>query len=104
MPWYNAKLTVDYAIGKLSRAQSAQTPDEVVYYLTMTKDLLPIRGPVVWWSPEKTNFASVQADLDELIMRATSISTLKLGDELFNSEMYSMHAEIETIQETLLEF
>lgn len=65
---------------------------------------MPLRGAVSWWSPEKVNFESIQAELDDLIMRATNIATLKLGDELFNSQMYAIHAEIDAIQVTMIPF
>lgn len=104
LPRYSAQMTVDSAIGQLARAESAQTPAEVIYYVKIAKDLLPHSGSVVWWSPEKANFESIQSELDDLISRARNISSLELENELFNSEMYAIHAEIRMIQETLVAF
>ncbi|OLC24387.1 MAG: hypothetical protein AUJ08_05525 [Thaumarchaeota archaeon 13_1_40CM_3_50_5] len=93
---------VDAALGQLSRAESAQTPNEAINYLIRAKSQLPESGPVRSWSPEKANFESIQAELDDLINRARNISLLNLGDELHDSEMYAIHKQIEAIQETLV--
>ncbi len=93
---------VDAALGQLSRAESAQTPNQMINYLIRAKSQLPESGPVRWWSPEKANFESIQAELDDLINRARNISLLNLGDELHDSEMYAIHKQIEAIQETLV--
>lgn len=92
---YNAVL------GQLARAESAQTPDEVIHHATIAKMQLPASGPVSWWSPEKGDFKSVQAELDGIISRATSISSLEPENDRFNSEMYDVHARLGAIQEIL---
>lgn len=96
------RLVLDAALGQLARAESAQTPDEVVHYLIIAKAQLPESGAVAWWSAEKGDFKSIQFELDEMIIRAKNISLMPLGDVLFNSEMYAIHAEIRMIQETLV--
>ena len=73
----------------------------MINFLLIAKSQLPESGPVRWWSPEKANFESIQAELDDLINRARNISSLDL-DELHNSEMYAIHKQIEAIQETLV--
>jgi hypothetical protein len=90
----------DKALGQLARAESAQTPDEVIGYVTIAKQVLPESGSVSWWSPERGDFESIQAELDDIINRAESISSLDEGNELFNSEMLDMHARLKVIQET----
>lgn len=99
---YNAE--VDVALGQLTRAESAQTPNEVIHHVTVAKAVLPETGSVFWWSPEKANFESIQAELDDIISRAENISSLELGNELFNSEMYDIHSRLKVIQETLVAF
>jgi hypothetical protein len=96
---HNAELGV--ALGQLARAESAQTPEGVIHHVTVAKAILPESGSVFWWSPEKVNFESIQAELDDLVSRARNISSLELGDELFNSEMLGIHARLKAIQETL---
>ena len=93
---------IDEALGQLSRAESAQTPNDMINFLLIAKSQLPESGSVRWWSPEKANFESIQAELDDLINRARNISLLKLGDELHDSEMHAIHKQIEAIQETLV--
>jgi hypothetical protein len=90
------------AIGHLSRAESAQTPDEVIEHVTIAKQLLPMGGSISWWSTDKGDFETMQAELDDLIIRARNISSLELGNEIFNSEMYDIHANLGDIQETLV--
>jgi hypothetical protein len=92
------------ALGALARAGTAQTPDEVIHYVLVAKAVLPERGSIFWWSPEKVRYESIQAELDDLISRAESITSLEPGNELSISEMYEMHARLRAIQETLLPF
>jgi hypothetical protein len=93
-----------FALGELARAESGQTTDEVISHVAAAKRLLPESGSVSWWSPEKGDFKAVQAELDDIISRARNISTPALGNELFNSEMYDIHARLGAIQESLVEF
>ncbi len=99
---HNAAL--DVALGQLARAESAQTSDEVIHHLTVAKAVLPERGSVFWWSPEKANFESIHGELDDIISRARNISSLDAGNEVFKSEMWDIHARLEDIQETLIPF
>ena len=94
----------DSALEQLAMAESAQTPDEVIHHITNTKEQLSDNGNIAWWSVENGSFESIQADLDDIISRARNISSLELGNEPFNSEMYAIHAEIKRIQERLLTF
>jgi hypothetical protein len=92
------------AVEKPSRAESAQTPDEVVHYLTIAKGQLPESGAVHWWSSKNANFEEIQAKLDEIIIHAEGISLFDVHEERYNTELYAIHAEIEPIQETLVAF
>lgn len=95
---------IDEALGQLSRAESAQSPSEVIGFITTAKAQLPESGAVNWWSPEYANFEEIQAKLDEIITRAEGVSSFEVYDERYNTEMYAIHAEIEKIQETLIAF
>lgn len=94
----------DSALGQLVMAESAQTPDEVIHHVTNAKQQLPDNGNIVLWPAEKGNFETIQADLDDIISRARNISSLEHGNELFNSEMWDIHARLKVIQETLVAF
>lgn len=102
IPWYSAVATIDSALGELARAESAQTPDEVIYHVTLAKQQLPESGSVSWWSSQKGDFKSVQTELDSIISRAMNISSLESGNELFISEMFAIHAKLQAIEETLV--
>jgi hypothetical protein len=95
---------IDRALGQLARAESAQTPNEVIGFLTIAKGQLPESGAVHWWSPENANFEEIQAKLDEIISRAQGISSFDVYDEHYNMELYAIHAEIGAIQEILVAF
>jgi hypothetical protein len=92
------------AAGQLAIAESAQTPDEVIYHVTLAKHILPESGSISWWSPDRGDFESIQMELDDIIIRAENISSLDEGNALFNSEMWDIHARLEKIQETLVAF
>jgi len=102
IPRYNAMMVIDSAVGELSRAQSAQTPDEVISHITMAKVMLPQSGYISWWSSDKGDFKIIQSELDEIISRAQNVSGLEIENRLFNSEMLDIHAKLKIIQETLL--
>jgi hypothetical protein len=93
-----------YALGHLARAEAAQTPGEVIEHVTAARAELSRVGHVSWWSTDKETFDSVQMQLGSILTRAENISSLEPGDELFNSEMLDIHAQLKTIQESLLAF
>lgn len=93
-----------YALGHLSRAESAQTSSEVIEHVIAAKTELSKVGHVSWWSTDKETFDSVQMQLGSIIARAENISSLELGNELFNSEISDIHAQLKAIQDSLLAF
>lgn len=90
----------DGAIGQLSRAETAQTADGIIQHVIMAKRELPESGYVTWWS--KTDFASIQDELDVIIFRAGNITVLAPEDKQWISEMHGIHADLEAIQEKLI--
>lgn len=93
-----------YVLGHLTRAESAQTPGEVVEHVVAARAELSKVGHVSWWSTDKETFDSIQVQLGSIISRAENISSLEPGDDLFNSEMSDIHAQIRAIQNSLLAF
>ena len=66
---------VDSAIGYLSRAETAQTPEDLAAYVVKAKRELPETGNPVWSFPTaRTDFSLIQAELDRILSRANSIS------------------------------
>lgn len=93
-----------YALGHLTRAESAQTPSEIIEHVVAAKTELSEVGHVSWWSTDKETFDSTQMQLGNIIARAENISSLEPGNEFFNSEMSDIHVQLRTIQDSLLAF
>src|SRR5687767_1076210 len=69
---------VDSALGYLTRAESAQTPEELANFVKAAKRELPDSGNPMWLFPTaKTDFALIQRNLDDMVARANSISSLE---------------------------
>ena len=95
-----AQGAIGEAIGHLARAESAQTPDEVIDHVVMVKDLLPLRGSISWWSG--ADFASIQDELDTVIARTENIISLEPDNGQWISEMYGIHDDIEAIEDKVI--
>lgn len=89
-------------LGQIVRAETAQTPSELISHVVAAKTSLPEHGSAAWWASEETNFKLIQLDLGVIISRAEAISTLSFQDELYNSEMLDLHANLRGIQEKIL--
>lgn len=89
-------------LGQIARAESAQTPSELISYLVAARTSLPERGSAAWWASDETNFRQMQLDLAVIISRAEAISTLTSQNDLYNTEMLDMHANLRIIQEKIL--
>jgi hypothetical protein len=95
---------VDTATGYLARAETAQTPEGVAGYVAKAQRALPESGNPVWSFPTaRTDFALIQAELDRIISRANSISSLEIYSTEYNTGMTDMHASLRAIQEDLVE-
>jgi hypothetical protein len=92
------------ALGQLNMAETAQTPQEVIHHLAIAKGLLPENGAVSSWSNGQNDFETIQNKLDDLVSRATIISSLDLSSEIYVTEMTDIHLQLKEIQETLLAF
>jgi hypothetical protein len=95
---------VDSALGYLARAESAQTPQQLAEFVRDAKRQLPDSGNPVWLFPTaKTDFALVQRNLDDMLARANSISSLEPYSTEYNTGMYDMHASLKTMQDDLVD-
>lgn len=95
---------IDSALGYLARAESAQTPEELADFVRAAKREMPESGNPVWSFPTaRTDFALIQRNLDDILARANSISSLEPYSTEYNTGMYDMHASLEDIQEDLVE-
>ena len=95
---------VDSALGYLARAESAQTPEQVADFVRAAKRQLPDSGNPVWSFPTaKTDFALIQRNLDDMLARANSISSLEPYSTEYNTGLYDIHASLKTMQDDLVD-
>ncbi len=95
---------VDTALGYLARAETAQTPEGLASYVAQAQRAMPESGNPVWSFPTaRTDFALIQAELDRILSRANSISSLEIYSTEYNTGMTDMHASLRAIQEDLVE-
>lgn len=95
---------VDKANGYLSRAESAQTPEELASYVRAAKRELPESGNPVWGFPTaRTDFGLMHRTLDDMLARANSISSLEPYSTEYNTGMFDIHMSLKAMQEDLVD-
>jgi cellulose synthase/poly-beta-1,6-N-acetylglucosamine synthase-like glycosyltransferase len=95
---------IDRAVGYLSRAETSQTPNMLIGYITAVKKFLPEQGNPVWsFSTPRTDFELIQADLSAMISRARSISSLESDSAAYNTGLEDIHQSIKTLETNLEE-
>jgi hypothetical protein len=100
--YQSAIYPVDKAIGYLSRAQTSQTPEILVNYIKPAKQLLPENGNPVWsFSTPRTDFGLIQNDLDAMISRANSISSMEPQSASYNTGLEDIRVSIKILQTNL---
>ncbi|MGB8937826.1 MAG: cellulose synthase family protein [Candidatus Nitrosopolaris sp.] len=93
---------LDKAIGYLSRAESAQTPDMIANYLRPVKLLLPNEGNPAWSFPSpRTDFGLIQNDLEAILLRTNSISLVEPNSAAYNTGLGELHSSIKIIESNL---
>lgn len=100
--YQNAIYPLDKAIGYLSRAESAQTPDMIANYLRPVKLLLPNEGNPAWSFPSpRTDFGLIQNDLEAILLRTNSISLVEPNSAAYNTGLGELHSSIKIIESNL---
>ena len=95
---------INKAIGFMSRAQTAQTPEQLAEYVGLTKDLTLAKGNPVWLFPTpRTDFALIRENLDGMLLRAESTSTMVPHSEQYNIAMRDMHKSVMALNFNLME-
>jgi hypothetical protein len=95
---------VNKALGFAARAQTAQTPEQLAEYIKLTKSLTPEKGNPVWLFPTvRTDFALVQENLDGILLRAESASTMAPHSEQYNMAMRDMNKSARAVSLNLME-
>ena len=105
MAYYGYQNTIypmEKAMGYLSRAEIAQTPEMVADYIRPVKQLLPEQGNPVWsFSTPSTDFQLIQNDLDAMLSRANSISSLEPHTAAYNTGLEDIHGSIKILETNL---
>jgi cellulose synthase/poly-beta-1,6-N-acetylglucosamine synthase-like glycosyltransferase len=102
--YQNAIYPLDKAMGYLARAESAQTPETIADYLKPVKHLLPMEGNPVWSFPNpRTDFGLIQNDLDAMLLRTVSISSVEPNSAAYNTGLEDLHGSIKIIESNLEE-
>jgi hypothetical protein len=100
--YLNVTYVFGEGLGQISRAETAQTPSELIDHLVAARNLLPESGSAAWWASDKTDFRKIQQELDFLVGRAEAISALTPQNEHYNSEMLDMHASLKLIEAKIM--
>ena len=102
--YQNAIYPLDKAMGYLARAETAQTPEMIADYLRPVKQLLPMEGNPVWSFPNpRTDFGLIQNDLDAMLLRTASISSVEPNSAAYNTGLEDLHGSIKIIESNLEE-
>jgi cellulose synthase/poly-beta-1,6-N-acetylglucosamine synthase-like glycosyltransferase len=105
MAYYGYQSTIypmEKAMGYLSRAEIAQTPEMVADYIRPVKQLLPEQGNPVWsFSTPSTDFRLIQNDLDAMLSRANSISLMEPHTAAYNTGLEDIHGSIKILETNL---
>jgi cellulose synthase/poly-beta-1,6-N-acetylglucosamine synthase-like glycosyltransferase len=100
----NTIYPLDKAVGYLSRAEGAQSPEAVADYIKPVKYLIPNDGNPVWVFPNpRTDFGAIQNELDAMLSRANSISSLELDSAAYNTGLADLRNSIKIIESNLIE-
>lgn len=95
---------LDKSAGYLSRAQAAQSPLLVFWYLDKTKELIPPDGNPVWTFPNpRTDFTLISREINAMQERALTISNLKPQSTEYNTALEDLHSSIRIIEMNLIE-
>jgi hypothetical protein len=102
--YQNTMYLLDKAVGFVTRAETAQTPEQLAEYIKLTQDLIPAEGNPVWLFPTpKTDFGLIQADLDSIVLRANIASGMDPLSESYNIAIIDLHLSAGSIRTNLLE-
>ena len=100
--YMNFAVVYGEGLGQLARAESAQTPTELIEHVSAAKTLLPEHGNAGWWASEASEFKEIRLELDNIVNRAQAISDFDLGNEHHVSEMLELHAKLKNIEERII--
>ncbi len=95
---------LDKARGYLGAGMVASVPEEMLDYLASIKPLVPKEGNPVWAFPTaRTDFGVMQKNIDGMMDRLRSMSTLPRDSEEFNTGLLVIKAQMDELEEQILE-
>jgi cellulose synthase/poly-beta-1,6-N-acetylglucosamine synthase-like glycosyltransferase len=102
--YHSSIYPIQEASGLFARAQTAQTPQQLAEYVRLAQQDLPEQGNPVWVFPTvRTDFGVMQAQIDNVLVRAQSLSLAEPHTEEYNTAMMDMHIAALAMQENLRE-
>ena len=95
---------LEKAKGYLQRSMSSPSPEIMLDYLANTKPLIPKEGNPVWAFPTATtDFGLMQKDIDMMMDRLRTLSTLPRDSEAFNTGLNDVRAEMAVLEKQIIE-
>lgn len=95
---------IDRALGNLSAAERAQTPEQLASYVIAAKRDLPQSGNPVWAFPTaKTDFGLIQLDLDNMVSRSNAIASVDPHSSAYSTGMNDMRFALDAMQKDIIE-
>lgn len=95
---------LEKAKGYLQRSMSSPSPEIMLDYLASAKPLIPKEGNPVWAFPTATtDFGLMQKDIDMMMDRLRTLSTLPRDSEAFNTGLNDVRAEMAVLEKQIIE-
>ncbi|MFQ5941354.1 MAG: hypothetical protein ACE5KA_06630 [Nitrososphaerales archaeon] len=95
---------LEKAKGYLQRSISSPSPETMLDYLASTKPLIPTEGNPVWAFPTaKTDFGLMQKDIDMMMDRLRTLSTVPRDSESFNTGLLDVRTEMIALEKHIME-
>jgi len=92
------------AVGFLTRAETAQTPEQLAEYIKLAQNLIPEKGNPVWLFPTvRTDFTLIHDQLSNILARADALSKIPPHSQAYNMAMIDMHGTVNGIEANLME-
>ncbi|MFY3740117.1 MAG: cellulose synthase/poly-beta-1,6-N-acetylglucosamine synthase-like glycosyltransferase [Candidatus Nitrosomirales archaeon] len=95
---------LDKARGYVNAAKASSVPEEMLDYMASVKPLVPKEGNPVWAFPTaETDFGVMQKNIDGMMDRLRTLSTLPRDSEEFNTGLLDVREGLTWLEEAILE-
>ncbi|HLE34489.1 MAG TPA: cellulose synthase family protein [Nitrososphaerales archaeon] len=95
---------LDKARGYINAAKASSVPEEMLDYMASVKPLVPEEGNPVWAFPTaETDFGVMQKNIDGMMDRLRTLSTLPRDSEEFNTGLLDVREGLTWLEEAILE-